>query len=88
MIKPLFRRSRTLAACSIPSSISNRLRRTEHVDMASLRVLVVGLCFLVCAAQEAEKRGVTHVVNCTDDMANFCERGGKVKYLRFNVAYW
>ena len=41
----------------------------------------------VTAAQEAKKRGITHVVNCTDDMANFCEGAG-VKYLRFNVAYW
>ena len=30
---------------------------------------------------------ITHVVNCTDDMNNFCE-GDRVQYLRFNVAYW
>ena len=43
--------------------------------------------------------GITHVVNCTDDMANFCEvpvthaphpkaDERRISYLRFNVAYW
>ena len=43
--------------------------------------------------------GITHVVNCTDDMPNYCEvpetfhphpTAGqpRVKYLRFNVAHW
>ena len=43
--------------------------------------------------------GITHVVNCTDDMANFCEvpvthaphpkaNEPRITYLRFNVAYW
>ena len=41
----------------------------------------------VTAAQEAKKRGITHVVNCTDAMPHFCESSG-VKYLRFNVAFW
>ena len=42
---------------------------------------------------------VTHVVNCTDDMKNFCEvpvthaphpkaNERRIAYLRFNVAYW
>lgn len=44
-------------------------------------------------------KGITHVVNCTDDMPNFCERQithpphptahlPRLKYLRWNVAYW
>ena len=43
--------------------------------------------------------GITHVVSCTDDMANFCEvpvthaphpkaNEPRITYLRFNVAYW
>lgn len=43
--------------------------------------------------------GITHVVNCTDDMKNFCEVPAtsaphpkadepRIQYLRFNVAYW
>jgi len=31
-------------------------------------------------------RGIRHVVNCTDDMPNFCEPD--LMYMRFNVAYW
>ena len=43
--------------------------------------------------------GITHVVNCTDDMKNFCEmpvtlpphpkaNERRIRYLRFNVAHW
>lgn len=43
--------------------------------------------------------GITHVVNCTDDMKNFCEvpetypphpkaNEPRIRYLRFNVAHW
>ena len=50
-------------------------------------------------ADTLHKAGITHVVNCTDDMPNFCEvpetfhphpKAGqtRVKYLRFNVAHW
>ena len=42
-------------------------------------------------ASTMAERGITHVVNCTDDMPNFCEAeaaSSGVTYLRFNVAYW
>ena len=43
--------------------------------------------------------GITHVVNCTDDMHNFCEvaptfaphptaDSPRIQYLRFNIACW
>ena len=45
------------------------------------------------------ERGITHVVNCTDDMPNYCEAAPtepphptashpRIKYLRFNVTFW
>jgi predicted protein tyrosine phosphatase len=45
-------------------------------------------------AARLREKGITHVVNCTDDMNNFCEAraGGDgaepLTYLRWNVAYW
>eukprot|EP00322_Chrysochromulina_rotalis_P016433 CAMPEP_0115852820 /NCGR_PEP_ID=MMETSP0287-20121206/13190_1 /TAXON_ID=412157 /ORGANISM="Chrysochromulina rotalis, Strain UIO044" /LENGTH=210 /DNA_ID=CAMNT_0003306887 /DNA_START=61 /DNA_END=693 /DNA_ORIENTATION=+ len=38
------------------------------------------------ADQHPEK--ITHVVNCTDDMPNYCERNPAMNYLKFNVSYW
>jgi len=33
--------------------------------------------------------GITHVVNCTDDLPNYCSAGaGAPSYLRFNIAAW
>ena len=34
------------------------------------------------------EKGITHVVNCTDDLPNFCQAEGKQKYLKFNIAHW
>ena len=40
------------------------------------------------ASTFADKR-ITHIVNCTDDMPNYCSHAEEqLKYLRFNVAYW
>ena len=40
-------------------------------------------------ARTLAEHGITHVVNCTDDMPNFCEAGSSgPAYLRFNVAFW
>jgi len=38
--------------------------------------------------QLLQSDGVSHVVNCTDSMANFHEGMGGMTYLRFNVSYW
>ena len=34
------------------------------------------------------RSSITRVVNCTDDMANFCEGAPELTYLRFNTAAW
>lgn len=31
---------------------------------------------------------ITHVVNCTDNIPNYHERGGAVRYMRFPVTFW
>ena len=33
-------------------------------------------------------KGITHVVNCTDDLPDYCAAAGKQKYYKFNVANW
>lgn len=38
------------------------------------------------ADRHAEK--ITHVVNCTDDLGNYCATNPGMSYLRFNVSYW
>jgi len=35
----------------------------------------------------AQKK-ISHIVNCTDDMANYFEESGKIAYYRFNVSFW
>lgn len=40
------------------------------------------------AARNAKTMGFTHVVNCTDDMPNYCEADAGMNYLRWNVSYW
>ena len=50
-------------------------------------------------ASKLRALGITHVVNCTDNMANFCEQPpataprtsssvAPIQYLRWNIAYW
>ena len=39
-------------------------------------------------ASALAEAGITHVVNCTDDMPNFCESDPRISYLRFNVQWW
>jgi hypothetical protein len=42
------------------------------------------------AARGADKHPETikHVVNCTDDIPNYCESNPNMAYLNFNVSYW
>ena len=42
------------------------------------------------AARNADRspQKITHVVNCTNDMPNYCEANPAMTYLRFNVSYW
>lgn len=39
-------------------------------------------------ADALNAKGITHVVNCTDDLPNYCAQSGKITYFKFNIANW
>ena len=39
-------------------------------------------------SSKLSEAGITHIVNCTDDLPNYCSGSGAISYLKFNVASW
>ena len=68
-------------------------RRYNHMDQifcdpATNGCIYVGDHTAAQSRQMLEEKGVTHVVNCTDDLPDFHIESSRFRYLRFDAAGW